>query len=285
MRNRSLDLVAGALLGVATLVAGDAQAISRDEVLARAKPWLNVVPYCQAPNGGYDSDCGVTCQRPPNPAIDAWRSDCSGYVSYAWGLPAPGKVVSGLVTVSHPISASELKPGDALASDGHIALFIGWVNGQSQVRIWHEGDCGQTALEKDWQVSSVSGGTIESWTTFQAIRFNDITDVAPWQGTFESQSWPPGQGAPVQMTVGQTQTGSLKVKNTGSQTWPAGVVKLAPSPRDQASPFASSTWLTSARVSSIKADVKPGETGTFEWDLTPSKAVISSRPSPWSPKE
>ena len=273
LQNRSTRLALGILLGCAGLFAteGQAQAISRDEVLARAQPWLNVVPYCQAPNGGYDADCGVTCKRPPNPSIDAWRSDCSGYVSYAWGLPAPGKVVSGLVAVSHDISASELKPGDALASSGHIMLFVGWVDGQSKVKIWHEGDCGQTALEKIYTVNSISGGTISVWDTFQAIRFNEISDTPDWQATFEAQSWAPA-GTPIPMTVGETKTGWIKLKNTGGKTWPAGVVKLAPIPRDAASPLAAPSWPSPTRVSSIASDVKPGESAQLEWDLTATKA-------------
>jgi MYXO-CTERM domain-containing protein len=94
---------------------------------------------------------------------------------------------------------------------------------------------------------------------------------ADWAATFVKQSWPYASAAPIQMTVGQTLTGSIDLKNTGTKTWPAGVVRLAPIPHDKASDLAAGSWLSPTRVSSVAADVKPGETGHFEWDLTASK--------------
>jgi hypothetical protein len=167
-------------------VSRQASAITRDEVLARAKQWIDAgLPYCQAPNGGYDGACGKKCVRPSNPTWDPYRSDCSGYVSWAWGLPAPGKVVSGLASISNVINASDLKPGDALSSGGHIMLFVGWVNGQSKIKIWHEGDCGQVAQEKIYSVSSVSGSFVHTWDSFQAIRYPGIVDDTPPHGSLD----------------------------------------------------------------------------------------------------
>ena len=79
------------------------------------------------------------------------------------------------------------------------------------------------------------------------------------------------QPSSVSLTVGQTATGSIDLKNTGAKTWPAGVVRLAPIPRDAASSFASASWVSPTRVSANAADVKPGETAHFEWDLTASQ--------------
>jgi hypothetical protein len=93
-----------------------------------------------------------------------------------------------------------------------------------------------------------------------------------WAATFVSQSWPYASAPPIQMTQYQVQQGSIDLKNTGNTTWPAGVVKLAPIPRDQASNLAASTWLSTSRVSTIAADVAPGGTGHFAWDLDPQVA-------------
>ena len=93
-----------------------------------------------------------------------------------------------------------------------------------------------------------------------------------WGARFVSQSWPLASAPPIEMTQYQVQQGSIDLKNTGNTTWPAGVVKLAPIPRDQASNFAASTWLSTNRVSTIAADVAPGGTGHFEWDLDPQDA-------------
>jgi hypothetical protein len=87
---------------------------------------------------------------------------------------------------------------------------------------------------------------------------------------FVSQTYPYASVGPVMLTVGQTVTGSIVMQNTGTKPWLAGVTKLAPIPRDQASPFQSPSWLTNARVSTVAQDVPPGSNGTFEWDLTGS---------------
>ncbi|MFO0616951.1 MAG: phage tail tip lysozyme [Polyangiaceae bacterium] len=100
---------------------------------------------------------------------------------------------------------------------------------------------------------------------------NDV--VGPvWAAKFVAQSWPYASEAPIQMTQYEPMTGSIDLQNSGTTTWPAGVVKLAPIPRDAASPFAASTWLSPSRVSTLANDVAPGEVGHFEWDLTPAEA-------------
>jgi len=98
-------------------------------------------------------------------------------------------------------------------------------------------------------------------------------DGAPrYAASYVSQSWPLASAPPIQMKQYVKQTGTIDLKNTGNTTWKAGVVKLAPIPRDHASNLASSTWLSPTRVSTVSADVAPGGTGHFEWDLEPQEA-------------
>lgn len=63
-------------------------------------------------------------------ATNGYRDDSSGSVSAAWGLQQPGADCAGLkaATVSHPISKSDLQPGDALISHDHVVLFGGWAD-------------------------------------------------------------------------------------------------------------------------------------------------------------
>ncbi len=105
-----------------------------NEAVARAQQWVDVqVPYCQAPNHArdYDAECSMTCTRPDNAEWDPYRSDCSGFVSFAWGLPSPGRTTKTFApfdtTVSMEIPATELVPGDAVNNDHHMMLFKGWV--------------------------------------------------------------------------------------------------------------------------------------------------------------
>jgi hypothetical protein len=97
--------------------------------------WVNVkLKYCQAPNGhrDYDTACSSICSRASNRHWDAYRSDCSGMVSYAYGLPAPGRVTWQFAPHANDISTklsspSHLKKGDAVNTvpSGHIMLSVG----------------------------------------------------------------------------------------------------------------------------------------------------------------
>lgn len=90
--------------------------------------------------------------------------------------------------------------------------------------------------------------------------------AAAYQGKYISQTYP---GAPTVYTMhtGEVSSGSMTIKNTGTKAWVVGTTKLAPIPRDTASPFATSTWLSQTRVSSVTGDVQPGDTGVFELPL------------------
>ena len=91
-----------------------------------------------------------------------------------------------------------------------------------------------------------------------------INVVAPaWRGTFKDQSFPLAP-SPLTVHVGDVATGYIELTNTGTETWVAGTTKLAPIPRDQASPFADKSWLSPTRVSTVSADVAPGAVGHFD---------------------
>ncbi|HEY8087415.1 MAG TPA: phage tail tip lysozyme, partial [Polyangiaceae bacterium] len=98
-----------------------------------------------------------------------------------------------------------------------------------------------------------------------------ITVVAPeYRGEFKDQSFP---SSPTALTVheGDVASGYIELTNTGSQPWKAGTTKLAPIPRDKASPFADPSWLSTTRISTVAADVAPGAVGRFEVKLDSSK--------------
>jgi GH25 family lysozyme M1 (1,4-beta-N-acetylmuramidase) len=82
------------------------------------------------------------------------------------------------------------------------------------------------------------------------------------------QSYPVVADGAVDVEVGQTITGWVKLRNTGKAAWQPGVVFLAPVPRDQASPFVSPSWTSDHRISTVAAAVAPGEVGDFTLDLT-----------------
>ncbi|WP_394834863.1 SH3 domain-containing protein [Pendulispora rubella] len=129
---------------VSTMAAGGTNAVKRAQEWVKAK-----IPYCGGTNGGHDYICGGTCRRPHN-KWDKYRSDCSGLVSWSWGLKAPGLTTSGFAPYagkkSYVIKPSKLAPGDALNNSSHIFLFAGWSNkAKGLATIIQESGCGKVA--------------------------------------------------------------------------------------------------------------------------------------------
>ncbi|MFO0758111.1 MAG: GH25 family lysozyme [Byssovorax sp.] len=88
--------------------------------------------------------------------------------------------------------------------------------------------------------------------------------AAEYQAEVVQSSFPGLDEAPVEMAVGATLDGWIDLKNVGTATWKAGETKLAPTPRDQTSALADASWLSPTRVSTLDADVPPGEVGHFK---------------------
>ena len=95
------------------------------------------------------------------------------------------------------------------------------------------------------------------------IQAQIVVSLPKYSGQFVAQSFPAADKPPLTIGVGQSVDAWIDLKNVGSATWKAGVTKLAPTPRDQASPLATSTWLSPTRASTVAADVAPGQVGRF----------------------
>lgn len=164
-----------------------------NSAVASAMQWVNVkMPYCWAINHAHedDDDChpihGQTCDRTgaaDNPAWNGFRSDCSGLVSFAWGLAPPGLTTAkGNFTpgVASYIPTQDLQPGDALLKTGHhIVLFEKWTNKDNgEATVIAEPGCtdmiGAYAQEQPWSLGAAPGKTPQaSWGdrgTYYAIR-------------------------------------------------------------------------------------------------------------------
>ncbi|KYG09250.1 hypothetical protein BE21_19110 [Sorangium cellulosum] len=148
-------------------------------VVSRGWEWVNArVPYCGATNNGADGTCGGTCVRTgsaANPAWDGYRSDCSGFISWAWQLPAPGASTWTLPRSATAIHGADLAPGDALIGGGHAVLFDSWQD-QSAGRalILHESMCGEVAkAESATLATSAGSATVKLWgVNYTAYRRN-----------------------------------------------------------------------------------------------------------------
>lgn len=158
-----------------------------ERTLARARLWIDAeMPYCGGPNGGKDVICGGTCERTgpaERPEWDDYRSDCSGFVSWSWGLPAPGRTTRTLAptdtTVSVVISVDDLAEGDALNGAGHVMLFGGWVDEKAgKALVLQESRCGTVASEKIATFERIDATTlkISDGRSFRAIRYKQRDD-------------------------------------------------------------------------------------------------------------
>ena len=153
-----------------------------NSAIARAMEWVVAkVPYCQSANHQPDGDsaCSATCERPDVPAWDPYRSDCSGFVSWAWGLPPPGHTTATLApfdtSVSTTIEAADLQPGDAINNDTHTMLFVAWTKSDmSEAQFMEEPGCSASqpyAREVTVGVStSGKSVTVDGYGTFTPIR-------------------------------------------------------------------------------------------------------------------
>ena len=153
-----------------------------ERTLTRARLWIDAeMPYCGGPNGGKDVICGGTCSRGGDAKSAEWdkyRSDCSGFVSWSWALPAPGQTTRTLAPydtkVSSLITVEELQPGDALNGSGHVMLFGGWADkAAGKALVLQESRCGTTASEKISVFKTIDTTTLQisDGRKFRPIRY------------------------------------------------------------------------------------------------------------------
>jgi uncharacterized membrane protein YgcG len=201
----------------AEAVGSSSAAVDGSTIVSRGMEWVNAdLHYCQAAHDDVDGDSSCwawegsshRCDRESNSAWNAYRSDCSGFVTWAWGLPPVGD--GGYVTsefapydssFSHTISGSSLQPGDALnkTPDEHIILFKQWVSvGHSAVFMEEPGCSASEPYAHEFTSNvSISGSEVYvdyEGATFYAIRYNGTTAGGGGGGSSSSGG---GGGSPV----------------------------------------------------------------------------------------
>ncbi|MDQ6874574.1 MAG: VCBS repeat-containing protein [Actinomycetota bacterium] len=160
-------------------IAAAGPAISRSAVMSRAASWVNarpVVPYEQSHYFLSATDYyGDTAGHNPS----GWREDCTGFISYAWQIAAPGTTTSAMSSLTTPISWSALQPGDALlrydSAVHHAVLFAKWDDAaHSLYTIYHEAD-----VTVGTEVKSGIALSNPYWSTYQPVRYHAITADPP----------------------------------------------------------------------------------------------------------
>jgi acylphosphatase len=176
--------------------------ITTSNVVSRAQEWVNAgLHYCQSAYEAVDGDnacwawegASHRCRRESNEAWNKYRSDCSGFVTFAWGLPPVGD--GGYVTgdfapfdnsFSHAIAPDDLQPGDALnlVTNEHIVLFVAWIDKGHSARFMEEPGCSASepyAHEFTSDVTFKDGNVViayEGSTPFTPIRFDGIQQAS-----------------------------------------------------------------------------------------------------------
>jgi hypothetical protein len=267
-------------------------AITGATIVSNAEQWVNAkLHYCQAAYDAVDGDSSCwawegsshRCHRESNAAWNPYRSDCSGFITWSWGLPAVGD--GGYVTsdfapfstsFSSVIQATDLEPGDAanLTAGGHIVLFVKWTTKGSEAEFMEEPGCSANAPYAHSFTSSVmlSGSRIHiayEGEDFTAIRYHKLTIAKPtpdYAASFVSQSFPKASTA-LKMFAGQTIPSYIEMKNTGAKTWDSKTRLGTSNPRDRASKFADSKWISTNRAAGVSGSVKPGSSYKFAFDL------------------
>jgi hypothetical protein len=183
------------VVALTLLNASSALAISRDTVLARAQLRVDKpVPYSQLKYyAGY-------------------RTDCSGYVSMCWATGTSWST-STFFAVTHKISVSQLKPGDAMLKKGyHIRLFYGWADDAHTSYIAYES--GKESGKGFVAVCRVHDLATDLAAGYVPTRYNRISNspassnvlrnrsfdawLKPWNQPPERPLWWTASGSPLQ---------------------------------------------------------------------------------------
>jgi N-acetylmuramoyl-L-alanine amidase len=77
----------------------------------------------------------------------------------------------------------------------------------------------------------------------------------------------PGEGARLELGVGEAGRCTLTVQNAGRAAWSPATTRLAPIPRDADSPMAGPSWLSGDRIVGVTAATEPGATGSFDFEV------------------
>jgi len=135
----------------------------------RGYEWVkNNVKYGSFDNDPNNDYYSAIYQKYSNRPKDStyYRTDCSGFVSYAWNLGKSYDTV-GLSKFAKSIAYSDLQPGDIVNNNqsgiyGHVILFVRWIN-KNTLEFWaYEESGGQgTVLSTMRLVVDKNGKIIE----------------------------------------------------------------------------------------------------------------------------
>lgn len=165
MRSRCVVVPAVVAALLLPLLPVSAQAQTGPETIRRAQSWTQAGVGYQA-GGTYTNEYGT------------YRTDCSGFVSMALGLPT-SYTTGTLLGVTFPIAKDALQPGDILNNPaegpaGHVTLFAGWADAaQTRYFAYEQSPSGGAHL------SEIPYPYWPGYGTFTPRRYSGFTSDAP----------------------------------------------------------------------------------------------------------
>lgn len=90
--------------------------------------------------------------------------------------------------------------------------------------------------------------------------------AAAYAASYVGQSFPLATTA-LTMTAGQTVPSYIEMKNSGGIAWDSNTRLATSNPRDRASVFADSSWISPNRLAAVSGTVAPGGTFKFQFNL------------------
>lgn len=243
---------------------------TRQEIIDRAKPAVGYSYWwgggCWRSDDAQHGSCSGNC--PDCTHSGGYGADCSGYVFKAWQIDGASVVSAcnhGPYTAASyhnnqtqwtHITRANATKADILASTTHVAIL-------------EAGDPWgtPTVLEARGCSYGVQRNTRSFGSTYNASERDNLgaPPPPPYKATLVSQTFPIASAPAIVLKEGDTLNGQFILKNDGGNAWSA-QTKLAPTPRDVASPLADTTWLSTTRVVSPGA-IAAGQNGTFAFAL------------------
>lgn len=123
--------LASVLLASTWMVPAQASAITREDILRRAHSWVRKgIIYSQTRY------------------YRGYRRDCSGFVSMAWGAKR-SYTTRTIHRISRRVRLADLRPGDAVLTPGHVAIFVKWKSKRNRTYVaMEEARWGKPALHR-----------------------------------------------------------------------------------------------------------------------------------------
>jgi hypothetical protein len=109
---------------------------------------------------------------------------------------------------------------------------------------------------------AVPGACVDSGPLFYAAKY-------------VSQSFPLSSDPAMMMAQGQVLSVNIVLQNSGHTTWDSKVQLATTQPRDRASGFSDSKWITPERLVGVVGTVPPGKTYKFTFDLAAPYSTTS----------